>query len=659
MATLPDEEPLLQPSNLNTESEPEIVEKYEQETLTASHALAEESKHVDFDEKGASQMQHDDNEVRDLGWNDEQSRVPNPVVGGLDNAELWTLIRRFDKQVFRVKRIDEPPLDQLDLNIADDEDFSPDKLRAQLERFYMIVVASLFSFWKHIVRLRSWREHQRTSVFLAVYMVAWLLDLLIPVGTAFIIALIIWDSARAICFPPAPPALIDPKSGGVQTPAAGVLASKDSLTGAPEKHEGEAVEQEARNFVTTLSAVIISTAAGKQPQADPDDEVKGADPAQVIEDAHAANEKASGLEPSTEHDRTRKPVSDAVWAKARPTLRLLSDFIDTWERFGNALNPTAPFPIFRQRLVLASVMLPILLGSFFTSSYIAFKTMGFVCGFLFFGGPLITRGVEILERSYPRWAKYVELCNTILKGVPTNAQLAITLLRIGERNKAPLPPPPDSDVPPPVVPHDTAGQDLDHLGATNDEIEEAVQPGPVPGELEEQEAEDKKTHKKSHRIMNIIRGTTKGGVRAAFAADKAKAKAGANHAKNRLGVIQDAEFNPATGPIQFPARHKGKQGHAYIITTATTPSIGWTADIDDVKKAGWVVALGEITELQKLGGLGWKSKMIVGWATGREIVDGLTIKAEDGRELHLTAVVMRDQLFNRLISIGNQMWELR
>ncbi|KAF7546252.1 hypothetical protein G7Z17_g8555 [Cylindrodendrum hubeiense] len=164
MATLQDEE-LLQSSNFSTESEPELVERYEQEAPTASHLLAEESKHADLGDKGASQMQHDHSEVRDLGWNDEQS--PNPVVGGLDNAELWTLIRRFDKQVFRVKRIDEPPLGQLDLNIAEDEDFSPDKLRAQLERFYMIVVTNLFSFWKHIIRLRSWKEYQRTSAFLA------------------------------------------------------------------------------------------------------------------------------------------------------------------------------------------------------------------------------------------------------------------------------------------------------------------------------------------------------------------------------------------------------------------------------------------------------------------------------------------------------------
>lgn len=69
-----------------------------------------------------------------------------------------------------------------------------------------------------------------------------------------------------------------------------------------------------------------------------------------------------------------------------------------------------------------------------------------------------------MSSTYPQWQKYVELRNTILKGIPTNAQVAITLLRIGERNKAPLPPPPKSDVPPPDEPHATAGQDLEHLG---------------------------------------------------------------------------------------------------------------------------------------------------------------------------------------------------
>jgi hypothetical protein len=57
-----------------------------------SHALAQE----DHDEKGAAQEDHDYEIVRDLGWNQHPSMLPN-LVGGLPNEELWTLIRRFDK----------------------------------------------------------------------------------------------------------------------------------------------------------------------------------------------------------------------------------------------------------------------------------------------------------------------------------------------------------------------------------------------------------------------------------------------------------------------------------------------------------------------------------------------------------------------------------
>ena len=146
-------------------------------------------------------------------------------------------------------------LANLDLNISDEQEFSPDKLRAHLERFYMTVVVAAFSFWKHIVRLRSWRESRRTATFLGVYTVAWLLDLVVPTLSLFLMLLIIFPEVRKYSFPPAPPALIDPNTGGVQKPASGVLGSGDSVTGSPEGHKGEAVEQEAKSFVNSISTV--------------------------------------------------------------------------------------------------------------------------------------------------------------------------------------------------------------------------------------------------------------------------------------------------------------------------------------------------------------------------------------------------------------------
>jgi hypothetical protein len=240
-------------------SEPELVEKHEEPAPTESHALADESAQASAQdrghEKGVAQVQHDDVEVKDLGWNDDSAHVPRPLVGGLRNEDLWTLIRRFDKQIFHVKSIDTPPLAGLDMNIAEDEDFSPEKMRAQLERLYIVVVMGLFSFYKHVMRLRSWSEPRRTAVFLLVYGAAWWLDLLVPTIVAFLIVLVLSPAARHACFPPAPPALINAETGGVQKPPAGVLASDDSFTGAPEKHEGEAVEQEAHSFVNSISTV--------------------------------------------------------------------------------------------------------------------------------------------------------------------------------------------------------------------------------------------------------------------------------------------------------------------------------------------------------------------------------------------------------------------
>lgn len=36
-------------------------------------------------------------EVKDLGWNKKPEEVPSPLIGGLSNEELWTLVRRFNK----------------------------------------------------------------------------------------------------------------------------------------------------------------------------------------------------------------------------------------------------------------------------------------------------------------------------------------------------------------------------------------------------------------------------------------------------------------------------------------------------------------------------------------------------------------------------------
>jgi hypothetical protein len=204
--------------------------------------------------------------------------------------------------MYDVKALPEPPIGRLDLNIADEEEFSPDKLRANVEGLYMTVIVGLVGFWNHIARIRSWRERNRTIAFAAVYTVAWAIDFLMPTIIAFLMILIVYPPARSYCFPPAPIALIDSKTGGVKKPTAGVLGSDNSLTGAPEKYQGETVEQEASNFVNSFTSIAISSAAGKDPKGGPHGSEEGAsrledrapDPTNMAMGAADAKDKTAG-----------------------------------------------------------------------------------------------------------------------------------------------------------------------------------------------------------------------------------------------------------------------------------------------------------------------------------------------------------------------------
>ena len=200
------------------------------------------------------EFRYDDSEVKNSNW--YNGHPSKSYANGMSNEEFWALIRRFNKHIFRVKRIGEQPLSQLDMYISTEEDITEEKLRAHAERLYTSVIFDIFSVHKHIVRLRSWREQYRTIWFLGAYSVAWLADLLSVTLLIFLMVLIIYPPSREKFFPSAPASITSGRTGAVKKPMAGVLAS-DSVTGAPEHHKGETVEQEARSFLNSLSAVSL------------------------------------------------------------------------------------------------------------------------------------------------------------------------------------------------------------------------------------------------------------------------------------------------------------------------------------------------------------------------------------------------------------------
>lgn len=178
----------------------------------------------------------------------------------------------------------------------------------------------------------------------------------------------------------------------------------------------------------------------------------------------------------------------------------------------------------------------------------------------------------------------------------------------------------------------------------------------------------------------------------ALGADKVKATTGSVQSKNRLGILLKRPPVPGpTGPVIFEARWKGKVGNLLISTSATPPSVSFAYaptvtgrvkalihsggdngdDSTDEKQTQdasvegnsvevtpvWTIPIPSIAELKKIGGLGWKGRLVVGWAVGTEVRDGLEIVDTKGERVVVTAVPLREELFNRLASIGGQKWE--
>jgi hypothetical protein len=56
--------------------------------------------------------------------------------------------------------------------------------------------------------------------------------------------------------------------------------------------------------------------------------------------------------------------------------------------------------------------------------------------------------------------------------------------------------------------------------------------------------------------------------------------------------------------------------------------------------------------------MGWKGKLVAGWAVGgKQVVDGIVVSGKGVQEPYqLTAMSKRDELFNRLVAIDGQVW---
>lgn len=197
------------------------------------------------------------------------------------------------------------------------------------------------------------------------------------------------------------------------------------------------------------------------------------------------------------------------------------------------------------------------------------------------------------------------------------------------------------------------------------------------------------------QFLYLIRGKgvdlimTEAGVDSVLGIEKAKAVVGSKEAKAKTGIVQPVEVvekvQREDGPSVFRGKWKGTQGVLTVSTTATQPlvafsKLGLKKDVDSpAETAVWSLLINDILEVRKVGGFGWKGKMIVGWSTGDRVIDGcesqfgnlrrsllelmvpfvclVEIIDVNGNVYYITALPRRDELFNRLVAIGNQRWE--
>src|ERR1700761_9272968 len=139
-----------------------------------------------------------------------------------------------------------------------------------------------------------------------------------PIISIAIIVIIVSPRARLAMFPPAPLALVNKKTGGVQKPKSGVLGSHDSLTGASENMKGQAVEEEASNFVTGIASIALASTTGKHPQGELEAETADGtpadsavpDPTALATGAGAARDASAGTSAGVNRDKTKAAVQN-------------------------------------------------------------------------------------------------------------------------------------------------------------------------------------------------------------------------------------------------------------------------------------------------------------------------------------------------------------
>lgn len=361
----------------------------------------------------------------------------------------------------------------------------------------------------------------------------------------------------------------------------------------------------------------------------------------------------------------------------------LGDFADIMECFANALLPPQPYPQTLARYKLAGAIgVPLILVTAFVPAWIWHRLSSFALGFGFFGQPLIDRGIKFIQEKVPNLPELLDIRNSLLSGVPSNDQLILHLLRVGEREYRPLPRPP----PPPLA--GTPKEQIKDTAPNPDD--DLVDDAGNPIDPEDLSGKEKTLHQTKSKIASGLKGLTK--RMAAFHADVS-----VDGAKKAVGstldkVVWGSALKDDDDPEIYPCRVNGVKGRIVIDPTDVRDFAARVrfepAGVGKTDKA-FDRIVSDVVELKKSGIS--IPRAALGWVSGADIEsqtlwvrmktaaqrkkDSMTrqqeremngsgkrgfkdLGVEDGDVYQISELYRRDQLFDRLVSLGPQRWEV-
>ncbi|GAA5906885.1 hypothetical protein JCM6882_006856 [Rhodosporidiobolus microsporus] len=657
------------------------------------------------------------------------------IVPGLEDDKLWAMIRRFDVQITHTLTPPtklprgEPDLRPSTLPAVP---FNSDELKSNLERVYATVGVWGIYGAREAMRLMSWEgdEKRRTAVWCTCYFLAASVGMVVPAFIGLLIALVAYPRSRKFLFPPIPPPPGHPPSATDPTNQKG----DESLiagVGHPVEHRSRAeqIEEQAWEFTNLVQrfgarVVVGGKAGGKQGNAEvgkkqhvsseDEDEDEELDDEETALHQVAAEE---GLGVAAEKERKEKKLSDKQRARqkakeakiqrdamvgkaAKQVQDGLGAAADFFEVFANALAPPKPYPRYRAREKLAAqVLLPILLITAVLPAWVWSRLFAFTFGLLFFGQPLLLRGLTLLNEKIPDWQDKIDLRNSIFSRVPTNAQLVLHVVRVAERAYTPFPLPPR----PPTAQHmkqavQAGGFDEDEMGAdgysASSSDKHSVEAGalankPLSEDGDEEDeggpsAKEKVAGKSKSKIVGAFKKVAK--KAAVFRGDVAVE---GETTKQKVGgkidrLLYYSRAKDEETPHSFPAKLNGTSGHL-IVKHSANNAVSTLSFVP--LKANWSHPtfehpIEDLVELKKRGV--WIGRTVLGWAASINLEGmGLDLRFKplearysekangglgegdkpheevtEGETLSFSHVGRRDELFRRLIGISNAKWEV-